>query len=381
MTVQSIARRDKGLEEAVMDATIRARAVEREMSDTRAVDPDLSDAVDAEPLARLLATPTFDVDACSERIVQYLREGVGPIAEMAKAFKAHVGERLADDKPAMIALLTYTRHGAFSAELGERVHRIFGYPMWGDSWLTHLFDTTPRAARGVMEHLHAHAGGDIDRVAHDLMMWVELGDEAARDRLHPVALRAGRFALDDLVGCPPVVMGRLLDVSVLDLPRLEDKVEQILTNAEKHIYHHLHVIGLAGFFDLHEGPSPAPPFEVPNSPQAETTRIYLDAFWRLIHRFPAQFERHLVLFPGLHALTKSELRYLLTIDEQASVADSWRIMRAGRVVLTSSGKNSTHLPRLKAVAFASEAAARKQYATRLTKALAKQPAAAKPKAK
>lgn len=334
-------------------------------------DEDLSAYIDVEPLARLLSTPTYDVDACREEIVPYVREGDGEagrgVGKIATALKRYLGERLVDHKPALIAQLSYTKAGAFSTAVGCRLFGVFGHPIWHMYNSTRLLDTSSFAIASLMEALHPH--GEIDQTARDLVSWIELGDEAARDRLVPVVAKAGTFALRELEYTTEVG-ARMLEVLALACPTLDDKLDRILANIAAQISHHGHLRSLALFLETHAGPSDAPRFKstlYTNRDDRAFARATFEVFWRLAHHHRELFDRYAKVFAA-NFNEDAGLQLLGIIDEAEELKlgkKRWRIMRAGRLVLTTSGDELMFLPRFTAAICATEAAARKSFAKKL----------------
>ena len=330
---------------------------------------DLSEFIDVDALARLLATPAFDVEACREKIATYVRDGDGDagrgIEKIAGAFKAHAGERLVERKPALIAQLTYSKRGVFSAELGHRSYGVLGHAIWHHYDSTQLLDANPFAIGDLVRALHDHAEGQIDQVARDLVFWVELGDSAARQRLQPVVERARPTELTE-PGYSIAVAARLLDVLAMPGATIEDKIERVYATLDGGTRHGLQSFAL--WLESLEGPCDAPPYESSLSPASD--RANFEVFWRLSRRYRACVDRHPeVLAAHLHS--DEALHLLGIIDEEVELpsvgarGDRWRIMRAGRLVMTTTGEHLAYLPRFTVSATASEAAARKSYAKKL----------------
>lgn len=334
-------------------------------------DKDLSAWIDAEPLARLLSTPTFDVDACREIIAAYVRAGDGEagrgIGKIAAALKRYLGDRLTGHKPALIAQLSYTMDGAFSADIGYRRFGVLGHAIWHMYDSTRLLDTSSFAIADLMKALHPH--GEIDQTARDLVTWIELGDEAARDRLIPVVARAGAFDLGELEYTTEVG-ARMLEVLALACPTLDGKLDRILANIAAQRSRHGHLRSLALFLDTHAGPSDAPRFRsslYTNRDERAFARATFEVFWRLAHHHRALFDRYAKVFAA-NFNEDAALQLLGIIDEAKELKlgkKRWRIMRAGRLIFTTSGDELMFLPRFTVAICATEAAARKSFAKKL----------------
>lgn len=327
-------------------------------------DEDFSDSIDVDALARLLATPKFDVEACRERIATYVREGDGEagrgIEKIAGALKAHLGDRLAEHKPALIAQLTCSRHGEFSSNLGHRSYGVLGHAIWHHYDSTQLLDANPFTILSLMEVLHDH--GEIDQIARDLVSWVELGDRAARRRLQPIVERAKPTELYE-PGYSIEVEARLLDVLAMAGTTVEDKIERIYATLDSQTQHGLRSFAL--FLEELDGPCDAPPYE-----STEEDRAVFEVMWRLSRRYRACFDRHSKALAA-HLGSDEALHLLGIIDEEVELPKAgargvrWRIMRAGRLVMTTTGEVLDYLPRFTVTAAASEAAARKSFAKKL----------------
>ncbi len=337
-------------------------------------DEDLTDCVDVAGLARLLASPQFDVEACRERIARYARQGDGEagrgIGAIAEARKKHAGDRLVELKPALIAQLSFTRDGVFSTDVGYRTYGALGHAIWHHRESTRLLDASPFAIAELMRALHAHTD-DIDRLARDLVSWIELGDGAARGRLRPVVERAGTLELRE-VGYTPGVGARMLEVLALGAATVEDKIERVYANIASQTSHAAQLRSFARLLEDLDGVCDAPAYEsevFSNSSDRAYARATFEVFWRLVRRYRAVFDRHPTVF-AKNVGSDEALQLLGIIDETCKIrkagtrGEPWRIMRAGRLVMSTAG-DPTYLPRFTVSAAKTEAAARKSYEKKL----------------
>ena len=255
----------------------------------------------------------------------------------------------------------------FSTDVGYRTYGSLGHAIWHHYESTRLLDASPFAIAELMRALHAHTG-DIDRLARDLVSWIELGDRAARDRLRPVVERAGSFELRE-VGYTPVVGARMLDVLGLGAATVEDKLDRIYANIAAQISHGGHLRSFARLLEELDGPCDAPPYEsavFSNSADRAYARASFEVFWRLVRRHRDVFDRHPIVF-AKNLGSDEALQLLGIIDEAIEIpkagarGEPWRIMRAGRLVMSTAGDPLTYLPRFTVSAAKTEAAARKSY--------------------
>jgi len=306
-------------------------------------------------------------EACRERIATYAREGDGDagrgVEAIARAFKAR--QRDASYKPGLIALFSGTHEGEFLAEKVWRIHGCFGYAIWHHYATTELFDVDPSPIAELSEQLARHAQ-DPDAMLRDLMSWVELGDEAALGRLEPILRAAGPLKMWE-VGYTPQVSGRLLEVVTTHVDGFAARLDFALAFVSEKIIWKSAIEGLAFWLERHEGARSIPAI----TPHDASAHGAFAAFYRLAREHRAAFDRYgAKLFASWYAKEDTLLGALGIIDEDHVVAaagarrEPWRIIRAGRLVFTTSG-GIRFLSRCSVKVHADEAAARADFTRKL----------------
>jgi len=332
-----------------------------------------TDWIDIELFASLLATRDTPAPECAAALRGYFEEEEGSkngraMAKVTAALKARP-ELLADRLPALLSLIDFTHDGEYTPDKGQRILGALGSPLWNTFDSTRLMDTSRFALTHLMEALYDYSDAPAD-TARELARWLELGDEAAFERLRPTALAAAADEaelLPDLIGHTITVTGRVMALLVAHLEDPEAKLEALLEAAEESWEFGAMMLGVAAWLTAMEGPATPPPWPLPhweNADDKASRLALLEVLYRLHRDHRPLFETYApALLQERPWRALAILALLGVVDEERSAslahgARFWRVLRFGRCTATCWGKvGDAGSVRLKG--WASEAAALK----------------------